>query len=133
MSQFNLKELIPRAKFDYERANAAVEAGYPTVEPILPELLEWIQDMNWPIAQILAPFLATICEPLIPHIRNIFDSDDDIWKYWVLQEIVAESPKLALAFHSELERFATAPTENERAEGLDEISQEILEKFKAKN
>src|SRR4051794_23281462 len=63
----DVQHLIPQNKFDLKRAQAAVEVGYPAVAPILPELLEWLQDYNWPVAHILAPFLASIGEPLVPH------------------------------------------------------------------
>ncbi|HKC66389.1 MAG TPA: DUF5071 domain-containing protein [Pyrinomonadaceae bacterium] len=125
----DISSLIPRSKFDLKRAEAAVAAGYPAVNPILPQLLEWLQDYNWPVAHVLAPFLAKIGTPLIPHIRHVLASDDDIWKYWVLSCIVAESPEVAVVFRTELERYATTPTKNESAEGLNEIAQEILEQL----
>lgn len=125
----NIKDLIPQSKYDVVRTQAAIEAGYPTVAPILPDLLDWLQDMNWPVAKPLAPFLASVGEPLIPHIRYILEANDDIWKYWVLSSVVAESPVIANAFPPELERFVSLPTKNECAEDLHEISQEILEKL----
>lgn len=121
-----IQDLIPLAKFDLERAKAVVEIGYPVVEPILPQLIEWLQDYNWPVAQILAPFLASIGSPIIPHIKYVLESDDDIWKYWILVCIVAESPEVANALLPYLQRYASNPTENEIAEGVHEISQEIL-------
>ena len=78
-----IKKLIPKSKHDHEAADSAA-AGYPVAAPILPNLLETVQDMNWPVAQTLAPFLATIGEPLAPHIRKIFETDDKIWKAWVI-------------------------------------------------
>ncbi len=129
----DIKNLIPQDKHDVARVEAAIEAGYPKVAPILPELLEWLQDINWTVARPLAPFLASIGEPLIPHIRHILQTDDDIWKYWVLSYVVAESPELPKAFRPELERFVNSPTEDERAEGLNEIAQEILEKLNGEN
>jgi hypothetical protein len=129
----DIKNLVPRYKHDVERAEAAIKAGYPKVAPILPDLLEWLQDMNWTVAKPLAPFLASIGEPLIPHIRDILKTDDNIWKYWVLSYVVAESTELAKAFRPELERFVKSPSEDERAEGLNEIALEILERLNGEN
>lgn len=42
------RELLPKDKFDLERATALVSTGYPTVAPILPDILGWLQDGNWP-------------------------------------------------------------------------------------
>jgi hypothetical protein len=127
----DIQSLIPQSKHDLERAKAAVAAGFPAVAPILPQLLEWLQDHNWPVARIISPFLARIGSPMIPHIRHVLDTDDDIWKYWVLSHVVAESPELAAAFHSDLERYASAPTESEIIEGVQEIAREILGKLNA--
>jgi len=125
----DIKSLIPRDKHDLERAEAAIKIGYPAVAPILPELLEWLQDLNWPVAQILAPFLATIGKPLIPHIQHIFASDDEIWKYWIMTYIIADSAELAEAFRNDLERIAYSPTEREVEEELNETAQHILNRW----
>lgn len=125
----DVRSLIPRGKHDYERADAAIEAGYPAVEPILPELLEWVQDMNWPIAKKLAPFLPSIGAPLAPYIREIFKTDDETWKNWIMSEILEESPGLAGMFRDELQRIAYSPNESEAEYGLDEDAQYTLRKY----
>ena len=125
----DVQELIPQHPRDVERAKAVVEAGYPTVTPILPRLLEWLQDYNWPVAQILAPFLASIGSPLIPYIQRVLNTDDDIWKYWIISTIVHNSLELATAYKVELQRLAYLPTQRESIEELDEVAREVLEKF----
>jgi len=124
--QNDIRTLIPQTKFDTERAEQAVAAGYPAVEPILPELLEWIQDCNWPVARVLAPFLGTIGAPLIPHIRKILATDDTMWKYWTLTYLVRNSPDVVAALREDLERYANSPTPDERAGELDEVARTIL-------
>jgi len=105
-----IRALVPRGKWDLARAEEAVAAGYPAVDPILPELLEWLQDYNWPVAHVLVPFLASIGIPLVPHVRHVLDTDDEIWKYWVVSIIMGESNEVAAAFRDELERLARSPT-----------------------
>ncbi|WMW80873.1 DUF5071 domain-containing protein [Undibacterium cyanobacteriorum] len=122
-------ELIPRDKLDLERAEAAVAAGYPAVAPILPELMEWMQDMNWPVARALQALLAGIGSPLEPHIRRVLESDDLIWKYGVLRWIVAESPELIAIFTPDLQRLSMQANVAEQAEELDVLAHEILQKF----
>jgi hypothetical protein len=113
-------ELLPHTKFDLDRARAVVEAGYPAVDPILAELLEWTRDCNWPVAQVLLPFLAEIGEPLEPHIEKILQSSDDIWRYWVLVALVQKSAALARTLQPTLRRVADRPTAGESAEGVAE-------------
>ena len=121
----DIRSLIPQDKLDTDRAEQVVAAGYPAVEPILPELLEWIQDCNWPVAQVIAPFLATIGMPLLPHIRAVLATDDVMWKYWVFY-VIKDSPDLAAALRADLERYANSPTPEEAETGLHEVAKDIL-------
>ena len=126
--QNDIRTLIPQNKFDTDRAEQAVAAGYPAVAPILPELLEWIQDSNWPVARVLAPFLGSIGTPLIPHIKKILATEDNLWKYWTLTYLVQDSPDVAAALQEDLQRYVDSPTTDERAEGLDELARTILQR-----
>jgi hypothetical protein len=87
-----------------------------------------VQDWNWPVAQVLSPFLASVGGPLVPHVRRIFETDDEIWKYWVIVTIMGESAVVAEAFREELERLARMPTESEAREELDEVARGVIEK-----
>ena len=126
----DFQSLIPQHKSDLERANAAVVAGYPTVAPILLQLLEWLQDYNWPVAKVLTPFFISIGKPLIPPIQHVMNTDDNVWKYWVMDVIMWDSYELTVAFQEELERLAWSPTDDEVAEELDRVAQEVLDKHK---
>lgn len=126
----NVRNLVPTHKADLERAQAAVKAGYPAVEPILGELVEWLQDYNWPVAHVLAPFLESLGTPLVPHISRVLQTDDYIWKYWVITLLLPSLPEAAAAgFRPELERLYYTPQPNEKNEGLDQQARKILEHF----
>ena len=125
-----IRDLIPTGKFDVARASAAVDAGYPTVEPILGELLEWLQDCNWPVAGVLLPLLQSVGAPMVPHIWRVLESDDDIWKYWVIGQLLPSLPEGAAAqFRPVLTRLNRHPQAHERAEQLDEIASDVLKHF----
>ena len=124
----DLRILIPVDKHDVNKVKAIAEMGYPGIEPVLPVLLGWIQDVNWPVARELAPFLATIGAPLAPHCRQIFATDDDTWKYNVIEQIVAPSPALRNILRPELERLAAQPTAGERIEEVDIVAQDALKR-----
>lgn len=126
---FDPDGFVPRDKHDHESANRAIAAGYPAVEPVLGHLLECIQDMNDPVARTLAPFLVSIGRPLIPHIKKVFETDDHIWKYWIIQEIFLESPEVAAEFRDELQRIAHTPTESEITEEIPETALDVLKHY----
>jgi hypothetical protein len=126
---FDPDGFVPRDKFDHASANRAIAAGYPAVEPVLWHLLEWLQDTNWPVAQDLAPFLASIGKPLIPHIKKTFETDDHCWKSRIIQEIFLESPEVAAEFRDELRRIAHSPTESEITEELPEEALNVLNHY----
>ena len=122
----DIRLLLPQHKADVERASAIVAHGYPSVAPVLSDLIAWLQDGNWPVAHVIAPFLATIGTPLLPEIRRVLQTTDDIWKYWLLAGVVAESPDLAHALRDDLTLLASAPAAGEAAEEVDLVAREIL-------
>ncbi len=124
----DLEAILPSDKIETEKAEAIVALGFPAVAPVLPLLVEWMQDMNWPVAQTLQPFLASIGAPLAPHIRHVLETDDDIWKYWVVRCVVGESDELAQVLKPELLRLASLPTPGEADEEVDQMAREILER-----
>jgi hypothetical protein len=123
----DLFALLPDSSLDTDKAEALVKLGYPAVEPLLEEILEWQQDMNRPVAQVFQPLLVSIGAPLAPYARVILAGKDDSWKYFLLYFVVRESHELARTLRPELERLASNPTKGELEEELDEIAVEILE------
>ena len=103
------ENLCPRNNHDHERVKAVIAAGPVAAEPILEVLLGWLQDINYPIAIPIADFLVTVGNPLIPHIKKILRSGDEMWIYWVLQYVVERlSPEHIHTFKAELNQLALA-------------------------
>lgn len=117
---------LPTDKHDLLAAQAIVSAGYPAVQAQLPALLIWMQDINWPVARVLAPFLASIGEPLAPALAKVFESNDAIWTCNVLTYLVSACRPLAMALEPQLSRMAARPSPAERDEGVDDIARQIL-------
>ena len=46
----DIKELLPRGKHDFERVDLLKKVERDALRPIIPELLKWLQDTNWPIS-----------------------------------------------------------------------------------
>ncbi len=127
----NLEDILPRDKFDLARAQADVAAGYPEVAPILEQLMEWMQDYNWPVARALVPLLRSVGAPSVPHIDRVLRSDDLVWKYWVIQYLVPSIPRDAAApLRSELGRLHHEPSDAERDELLHEAATAAMWHFR---
>ncbi len=125
----SVQELVPEAKDEISKATKLVARGYPAVAPVLAEMLEWVEDANWPVAKIFLPFLAGIGAPLVPHVRYVLQTQDEQWKRAVLDHIVSESGDLAHGLSVDLLRLIDTPTDAERAEGLHTTADAIFQKY----
>jgi len=122
----DLHSLVPRHKHDLEAARAVTRLRFPEIEPIVPALLEWLQDSNWPVAGVLAPHLAAIGEPLAPYIRSVLRGSDGGWKYSLIHSVVRQSYPLCESLAGELQRLAASPTENDELEEVHLAAAEAL-------
>jgi len=121
------RKLLPRTKHEVDRARAVTALGYPAVAPVLRDLLQWLQDCNWPVSRPIEEFLVTIPEPVAPLIWEVLRGDDLIWKYWCIHRLVSRMPPpIATQFRDELTRLATQPTPKERGEELNDVAQAAL-------
>jgi hypothetical protein len=125
--------VVPSSKFDVATAERAVEAGWPAVESVAPDLLAWLQDYNWPVSHVLAPFLARVGAPLVPYLRPILAGDDAIWKYWIIAEVLADaSPEVVELLRPELERIVRAPTAREAEEDVPSVARAALDRSRSR-
>jgi hypothetical protein len=121
------RQLLPRDKHDLENARAVIALGYPAVAPVLPDLLEWLRDCNWPVSRAIDDFLATLPEQMAPLIWKVLRGDDHTWKYWCIVRLISAMPvSVAEQFRTELTRLANEPTPAERNEELNEVAQDAL-------
>jgi hypothetical protein len=125
MSQ-DLSLLVPISKFDTNLAERLVALGFPVVEPVLPQILEWVQDMNWPVSRVFQPFLVSIGSPLVPYVRAVLATHDDSWKHYVLIGIVSASPELARELRQDLDRLVQFPTHGEMTEEVSDVAAAVL-------
>ncbi|EFM08760.1 hypothetical protein PaecuDRAFT_4225 [Paenibacillus curdlanolyticus YK9] len=73
------------------------------IQPFIPELLEGIQDMNWPNACSIVEILSAHPEEVMPHVKGILLSDDTMWVYWILERLIPNWPlHLVKAVQAEL-------------------------------
>lgn len=115
-----------RHKSDEESFRRLRDLGYPAVAPVIPHLLEWIQDPNWPISRHVSGFLASIGDPVIPAIKEVLRGSDDIWKRSCLCLLKDMDHATASRLRSEITRLAVSPTVGETTEDVSDVARELL-------
>lgn len=97
----------------------------------VPELLEWLQDANWPVAEPVAFLLKEPGPEIIPHIQKILTGDDGSWKFWVIELLVRNLRFSILAeLRDDLQRLANRPSKDDELEEVDRLARQVLaEKF----
>lgn len=113
-------------KCDEANATKLIERGYPAVAPVLPYMIEWLQDCNWPVAKPVFGFLASIGAPVLPEIRRVFATHDDVWKYWCIELLKAMPLAVAEQMRSDLAAIVNEPTPGEISEEVVEGANELL-------
>ncbi len=116
-------------KHDTATANGLIKAGYPAVERLLPYMLEWIQDSNWPVARALIPFFASIGVAAANEIRRVFTTTDDEWKASCLLVLDQAGSELIRELAPELEAIAADATPGEIASEVDKQARELLSRI----
>ncbi|WP_458413260.1 DUF5071 domain-containing protein [Schinkia sp. CFF1] len=122
-------EILPKDKFDIESVEKIRGLSREDIIPLLPNLLEWIQDMNWVIAPKVAELLLDFPNGIISLIRSVFETEDNVWKYWCLEVLVKYLPESKMALRNDLIRLAKTPSEEEKLEEVDVMAKEILEQL----
>lgn len=123
----DLKRYLPRDKHDFERVTELEKLDKSKIILLIPQLLEWLQDINWPIAMDVAKLLLQYPKETIPHVKSVLTSNDDIWKEWCLRYFVKALPdELITNFKPDLIRISSNPTRGEVLEEVNETAQMIL-------
>lgn len=123
-------DLIPKDKFDDSGVDALKTVEITKAEQILSLLLEWIQDINWPIAQVLInDVLPRFHAELVPHIQAVLNSNDDIWKCWTLCLIKRFPVKTVKKLSPDIKRIAANPTAGEVVEEANVYADEVIQLF----
>jgi hypothetical protein len=119
--------ILPRDKHDTLAVRQLAELGYPIISPVLPELMKWLQDANWPVARHISDLLVKIEKPVVPLLLDVLKGDDAIWKYWCLELVVRRLPPDVVAvLRPELERLAQYPSDSDRQEEVDILAKSLL-------
>ena len=121
-----MNQLIPKHKFDLEAVEKLNEYSINEIRPIVPALLEWMQDPNWPVFFPIRLYFEKHVNEIQNENLHIFKTNDNLWKYWILLNLGEgiNDNRLILT----IKRIAIKPTELEKAEELNEIALELIKK-----
>ena len=125
----NEQKLIPKDKFDLDAAKRLSLATPEQVSAVATPLLEWIADMNWPVALEIIHVLPKFHKELLPSIEPILlnRENDIIWKYWIISQLLIQFPKESLlTLLPIIQEYADLIPHNEDEEDLKEVSLDLL-------
>src|SRR5688572_8502044 len=97
MDASSLKRLLPRNKDDAESARALVALGYPAVEPVLSQMLDWLKSNGSPVELVLRAFFADLGVQAVPVVQKALASRHDLLKYSVVKHVVCRWPADAVS------------------------------------
>jgi len=121
---------IPKNKSDLVACDYLERTSAAEVAPYIPELLEWLQDANWPVAGPVSKKLVSIGADVEPPIVNILKGSDEMWKYWVISLVlVPRVPNLSEETVNAVKKIAINPTLAEKEDEVNLNAKELLERY----
>lgn len=127
-----VEDLLPKSKFDFSGMEELKMLSDEEIMPILPELLEWMKDMNWPVAKEMPELLSKHQQVIIPCIIEALQPEqlESDWKYYIIQFLL---PLLEGKYLNKLkpclERIAEHPTQGEISDYADIAARDFLKKM----
>ena len=124
-----VKDLVPKNIFDFSGMEELRKLSDEEIAPVIPDLLAWMRDMNWPVAKEMPDLLAPHQKVLIPHIIEILQPEQSEcdWKTYIIWDLL---PLLDEKYFSmlkpSLERIVKNPTSGELSERTNVAAADIL-------
>ena len=122
--------LIPQNKIDTSTIKQLERIKTEQISTISMQLLEWIADMNWPVAQELIKVLPRFHKELMIDIKYILSDkvDDSIWKYWIINSLLPLfPPDSQTVFLPYIQRLAAMAASNEDEKDLIDAAKTFIE------
>lgn len=125
----NIRKLLPKDKEDVDFINELNCKNIDEIREIIPELLIWMQDGNWPQAKLIANYLSPHINEIENEIVSILNGNDPIWKYWTLSSLIYYSntrPNDGII--TAIYNLYNNANELEREEEVDLVAKHIIDK-----
>lgn len=124
-----VEDLVPKNKFDFSGIERLRMLSDEEIAPILPDLLEWMKDMNWPIAKEMPGLLSEHQRMITPYIIEVLQPEqlECDWKNFIILDLLPLLDKKYLIMIKPcLERIAKNPTQDEIVEETDIEAKDFL-------
>lgn len=119
--------IVPNSKADDEACKNLALAKDDDIKPHIYELLECLQDLNWPIAAPVSERLSVLGVELVEPILDVLNSDDDPWKYWIVSHFLhGIKPAIYGRLRFKLNQMKKHPTKGEVEEEVHDAVCELL-------
>lgn len=127
-----IEDLVPKNKFDFSRIEELRMLSDEEIGPILPALLGWMKDMNWPIAKEMPRLLSKHQRLIVPYIIEVLQPEQSEcdWKNFIIQDLLPMmDEKYLVLIKPCLERIVEKPTQDEILEETVEEAKHFLDIF----
>ena len=113
------ENMIPTNKHDEKSIKLLQLASDDEVIENAEQLLEWLQDRNWPVFDGIVKRLSALGNDLVVPISRILESSDSIWKANIVGHLIPAFSQTAQQRYSEsLEKLLAKFDENDLREGV---------------
>ena len=128
----DLESLLPKNIFDDSGLNILSSLSESEIAPIVPKLIRWMADINWPVAFKVRDVLAKFPYISVNIVRDVLkeNENDNILKFWTIRKLIPFYPyECQLSLLDDLKRICYAPTEGEKSEEVDIYAAELISKI----
>lgn len=126
----NIKELVPKSKFDDTNINKLLQLSDEEIKIVIYDLLEWLQDYNWPIASEVLKILVKRENLVFPYISGILNGNNIMWKYWIIELLIPTfSKEHKMELKEDILKIINDTDNDEDTESLKEVAIECYKKY----
>ena len=76
-----MKKYLPINKDDIKAIKQLETLSFEVVSDDVPELLTWLQDLNWEVARGISGFLVPYINQIKYDLIDILNGEDPLWKW----------------------------------------------------
>lgn len=122
---------LSKDKFDNSGLNRLSALPDEEIKSVIPDLLMWIQDMNFPVAPEVCSIIAGHYDVADIEIIKLLDisQSDELWKYFIITGLLPVIEKPSENLIKAVRRIAFSPSDSEITEEVNERAKNYLYEY----